>query len=607
MALKSLAGFVLLLLSSSLTVNTVQAHNAPALPDSSVQKPSQQFAWPFAGVSGPDTWLLGQLYGNTPGAFNRKRSDYFAGQGVHFGVDISARCGTPVLAIADGRVTDVDGPHGSPPHNVVIEHAGNLASLYGHLLERSSLKLGQLVKRGQSIGKSGDSQFTCQSAPHLHLEIRDASHQRFFNPILYLKADWDSLSLVGGFGRGYMRDLEQPRRWQSLTDQPQARRGGALLNNYRNPWPPPPGSSVKLPPVGSFEAGIKRVKSTAFAGTFNSTAKPLTSGGCCANPMWFDEFTVVFLDKPSPSARTGYYSVFPMAPRKPEYFGPVAFLPNAAGYFSPQYAIWPQGRSSTVEELLSKRRFSLPTGGVNPQFSSSGTQAAWTVSGQERNNDRRKGEVYLVSTLAGKPAKPRLLATRYGGGFSGWIDDDTVLLSGKRAPLDPDRLLETLNLKTGASKVLARAQNFRSISLSPYAKYVVYSVAFDRPDRNGQFIADTVSGKVMKLEQFGSVRWRYGPGMFSGQLPQPGLITERVLMIPLEPPSESNRFDSRSRGGEPDKPQRLLEIDASTGNSRELLKLPRKVTLDDWSVSPSGSLIVYRSSGDLNLYTLELP
>jgi len=588
MALKSYAPFALLLLSSSLFV---QAHEAPALPDSSLEKPAQQFSWPFAGNPGPNTWLLGQRYGNTTGAYSRRRSDYGAGQGIHFGVDISARCGTPVLAIADGRVTEVDGPHGSAPHNLVILHAGNLASLYGHLLERSSLKVGQQVVRGQVVGKSGDSQFTCQSAPHLHLEIRDASHKRFFNPIGYLKADWDSLSLVGGFGRGFERDLEQPRKWQSLQDQPQAQRGGALLNNYRSPWPPPPGSSVKLPPLGSFEAGIKRVESSAFAGAPDNLTKPLTSGGCCANPMWFDDFTVLFLDKPSPSARVGYYSVFPVAPRKPEYFGPVAFLPNLAGNFAPQYAIWPQGRSSTVEELLSKRRFSLPTGGVNPQFSSSGTQAAWTVSGQERNNDRRKGEVYVASTLAGKPGKPRLVATRYGGGFSGWIDDDTVLLSGKRAPLDPDRLLETLNLKTGASKVLALAQNFRGISLSPYAKYVVYSIAFDRPDRNGQFITETASGKVVKLEKFGSVRWRSSSGVFSMRPRRPGPLGDRALMIPLEP----------------SKPQQLLEIDPVSGCSDVLLTLPRNVTLDDWSVSPSGLFMVYRSSRDLNLYSLGLP
>lgn len=214
------------------------AHYANALPDSSLPKPARQFGLPVGGEPGLDTWLLGQSYGNTTGAYRQRRSTYGAGQGIHFGLDISARCGTPVLAIGSGRVAEVDGPHGSPPHNLVIDHDNNLSSLYGHLLERSSLRVGQQVKRGQVVGLSGDSQFTCVSAPHLHLEIRDRAHQRFFNPVLYINADWDSLALAGGFSRGFERDLADPRRWQQLDDQPEARRGGRLLNDFAQPWPP---------------------------------------------------------------------------------------------------------------------------------------------------------------------------------------------------------------------------------------------------------------------------------------------------------------------------------------------------------------------------------
>jgi murein DD-endopeptidase MepM/ murein hydrolase activator NlpD len=163
---------------------------------------------------------------------------YGAGQGIHFGIDISARCGTPVLAIGDGRVVEVDGSHGSPPHNLVIDHGNGLASLYGHLLERPKIAVGTRVKGGQAVARSGDSQFTCRSAPHLHLEIRDSAHQRFLNPVLYLDADWDTLALSGGFGRGFERDLSDPRRWQTLADQPSAIRGGRLLNDFPQAWPP---------------------------------------------------------------------------------------------------------------------------------------------------------------------------------------------------------------------------------------------------------------------------------------------------------------------------------------------------------------------------------
>ncbi|CAM3674339.1 M23 family metallopeptidase [Deinococcus frigens] len=146
-------------------------------------------------------------------------------------------------AIGDGVVAEVDGPHGSPPHNVVIDHAGNLSSLYGHLLQRASLRPGQKVTRGQVIGQSGDSQGTCISAPHLHLELRDRAHQRFFNPLPYLNADWNTLALAGSFGRGYEYDLSAPRKWQSPDSQPAALRGGRLLNEFANPWPIAPGGA----------------------------------------------------------------------------------------------------------------------------------------------------------------------------------------------------------------------------------------------------------------------------------------------------------------------------------------------------------------------------
>lgn len=216
------------------------AHQAPALADSQIARPSRQFGLPFAGDPGPGTWLLGQGYGNTLGAYRQRSSTYGNIQGIHFGLDFSAPCGTPVHAIGDGTVSEVDGPHGSPPHNLVIRHAGGLSSLYGHLLERPSVKVGTQVKRGQVIAKSGDSQGTCVSAPHLHLELRDWGHQRLFNPLPYIAADWDTLTLAGGFSRGYEQDLSNPRRWQTPDDQPEARRGGRLLNEYANPWPPAP-------------------------------------------------------------------------------------------------------------------------------------------------------------------------------------------------------------------------------------------------------------------------------------------------------------------------------------------------------------------------------
>lgn len=213
------------------------AHTAPPLPDSKIAQPRGQFSLPFPQAPGPATWLLGQPYGNTVGAYRQGRSLYAAIQGIHFGIDFSAPCGTPVHVIADGTVVDVDGPHGSPPHSLVVDHGNGLSSLYGHLLRRPSLEVGAKVKRGQVVALSGDSQLTCVSAPHLHLEIRDSSHVRLFNPIPYLSADWPTLFLAG----------TTRASGSSPTGSPRPGAAGPS-------WPTSPGPGRPTPPAAARQA-----------------------------------------------------------------------------------------------------------------------------------------------------------------------------------------------------------------------------------------------------------------------------------------------------------------------------------------------------------------
>jgi murein DD-endopeptidase MepM/ murein hydrolase activator NlpD len=201
---------------------------------------TRPFHLPFSDDPGPSTWLLGQAYGNTTTAFRWRLSQYAAGQGMHFGIDFSARCGTPVAAIGAGVVTKVDAPeHGAGPHNLMVDHPNGYASFYGHLYERPPLSVGDIVSQGQLVGLTGDPDETCTSRPHLHLEIRDAgAYRRAFNPVPLIEADWDALTLVGSFNRGFERDLADPRRWQHLDDQPDIVFHGPILNHYRQAWPP---------------------------------------------------------------------------------------------------------------------------------------------------------------------------------------------------------------------------------------------------------------------------------------------------------------------------------------------------------------------------------
>jgi murein DD-endopeptidase MepM/ murein hydrolase activator NlpD len=200
------------------------------------------FGLPLAGEPGPNTWLVAQSYGNTTGAYFSRKTQYVRVQGIHFGIDFSAPCGTAVVAIGDGVVSGTDGPWGSAPHNLMIDHPNGYSSLYGHLLETPKVQRGQVVKKGQPVALSGDPDETCYSRPHLHLEIRSRSYLHFYNPVLLINADWDSLALTGSFSRGFEKDLDNPRRWQSFFDQPEVDVGGPLVNDFQRPWPPAQGT-----------------------------------------------------------------------------------------------------------------------------------------------------------------------------------------------------------------------------------------------------------------------------------------------------------------------------------------------------------------------------
>ncbi len=199
------------------------------------------FVLPFAEPPGVSTWFLSQWYGNTVAAYRNRTNLYAAGQGIHFGIDLAARCGTVVRAIGDGTVVAVDGPYGSAPHNVVIDHGNGYRSLYGHLLRRSTLQVGARVRRGDPVGLVGDPASTrCDRAPHLHLEIRDATMRHAYNPIPLIDADWERLTLgLRLAGQQFVISEDAPEQWRTPWDQPAVEFGGPLLNDWSTPWPPP--------------------------------------------------------------------------------------------------------------------------------------------------------------------------------------------------------------------------------------------------------------------------------------------------------------------------------------------------------------------------------
>jgi murein DD-endopeptidase MepM/ murein hydrolase activator NlpD len=157
-------------------------------------------------------------------------------------VDFETACGTPIHAIADGVVEVVDNStFGAAPHNLVISHIdAGVASVYGHLLERSPMLPSQPIKRGDVIGKTGDPDLTCRSRPHLHLEIRSLDYRFAYNPVQYIEADWDMLATLGEqIGVTFAKNLYAPNQWQTLESQPKTALSGNTINSFEQTWPPP--------------------------------------------------------------------------------------------------------------------------------------------------------------------------------------------------------------------------------------------------------------------------------------------------------------------------------------------------------------------------------
>ena len=114
-------------------------------------------------------WPLPGDGGKITSGFGPRESPFGEKFNYHNGMDIAARRGTPVLAIADGTVRETGYKPEGPGRFLLIAHGNGLTSFYGQLNE-ILVKEGDTVHRGDVIGKLGSSGIS--TGPHLHLEIR---------------------------------------------------------------------------------------------------------------------------------------------------------------------------------------------------------------------------------------------------------------------------------------------------------------------------------------------------------------------------------------------------------------------------------------------------
>jgi murein DD-endopeptidase MepM/ murein hydrolase activator NlpD len=88
---------------------------------------------------------------------------------AHRGVDYAAPRGTPIKAAGDGKVI-FRGVKGGYGNTIILQHGGNITTLYAHMSRFAGARIGGRVRQGQTIGYVGATGLA--TANHLHYEYR---------------------------------------------------------------------------------------------------------------------------------------------------------------------------------------------------------------------------------------------------------------------------------------------------------------------------------------------------------------------------------------------------------------------------------------------------
>jgi murein DD-endopeptidase MepM/ murein hydrolase activator NlpD len=145
--------------------NRPAQNTAPRTSAAAALPGSKSLIWPVDGL----------IYSG----FNSRR-----GRRIHGAVDIVARRGTPIAAVADGIVSvAANGGRDFAGYGktVILDHGNGLFTLYAHC-DTILVKMGQRVKQGEyiaTVGRTGRA-----TTYHCHFEVRIAG--RKYDPLAYL-------------------------------------------------------------------------------------------------------------------------------------------------------------------------------------------------------------------------------------------------------------------------------------------------------------------------------------------------------------------------------------------------------------------------------------
>ncbi len=479
-------------------------------------------------------------------------------------------CGTPLIAVADGEVVGVDElARGAGPHNLLIRHEQvGVITLYGHLLRPPAFYPGQLVRQGDVIGLSGDPDRTCDSRPHLHLEVRSLDYSMAYNPVDYISANWHTLATVGGYGSLYFQqDMDNPRRWMTLEDQPDTAFGGVRLNTYAAAWPlafdlrPPANAPLArtLPPLPQ-----------------NSTwsMRQLGFDRCCW-AHWWDPVNpdALYVIDGSPGTRA---SVSRWSANAGSMDAIVSEAPPAITSPDGRYNIYNNNGYARIVDTTDDSEIRTPLLGATPAINPDNTAITWTTTaGTTIPGQGRPIASVWVADMDGYNA--RQLITR-AGVRGQWLDSNRLLIITRGN--SQDTTLSVYDLRDDSETPLGTFINLRNLSVAPGGNHLLFHLLWQEvPETSGIYLLHTQGeSPAQMLDWFGAWRWRDSTTLY---------------YLPFDPNTPYHT---------------LASYDIQTGDSHIHITpddIPFTIMNGDWDVAADGQRIVFQNAADWNMWLLE--
>ena len=147
-------------------------------------------------------WINPVRAGSLTSQYGNRIHPIYKTKKFHQGIDIGAKGGLPIYAVADG-IVEFSGPNGGYGNSIKITHDNGYATSYNHMMSESILKAGDPVKQGEIIGYVGST--GTSTGNHLHFNVwKDGA---LVNPLNYIpgyaqgtKTHQGGLALVGDEG-----------------------------------------------------------------------------------------------------------------------------------------------------------------------------------------------------------------------------------------------------------------------------------------------------------------------------------------------------------------------------------------------------------------------